>query len=416
MNLLSSILLLLGCRSTTADLGVNSNAGCAPDCRGTCFAGNCLFAANEMDDEDTFRSSQLKQAAPSVPISFPQTAAGLPELTPGLPPQPQQLQQFIPSATATAGLGFQSMGVLENKAQELSFELQRAEAHEALLRAQNEKLKQQLEDWKVAGTDIAQRESKVMSLLGSPLPQQAPSAALPAVALVAQAEPPSFLQAARQRWDQSSLGRSYFGTLLMTAGILFIVASAWKTGRFVQRYRKGEVSWQSMSQALANNSSSQRLQPVLRAMGLAQYKVEVSEIHLGSLFAGSTNVRVNFRMGNGVERRTQVLKSAGGTFLRFDDVLELSLCGSDKPCTICITDGRGDLAHVALASSHLLRLATRPHQEYFRTELTASRELGDLAGRRPYVAMRMRNVTAPPTVPAVPANVKGYGTTGSFAV
>merc|ERR1719247_2348358 len=116
----------------------------------------------------------------------------------------------------------------------------------------------------------------------------------------------------------------------------------------LQSWRKGETGWQSLSQAIVNSPSSQRLQPVLRAMGLAQYKVEISEIHLGSLFAGSADVRVNFRMGNGVERRTKVLKNTDGTFLRFDDVLELSICGSDAPCSICVTDRRGDLASVEL--------------------------------------------------------------------
>jgi hypothetical protein len=191
-----------------------------------------------------------------------------------------------------------------------------------------------------------------------------------------------------------------FGLLRVAFGVFvitfFITALTWKSWCFLCSWRKGEVSLSTLSQALASNPSSKRLQPVLRAMGLAQYKVEVSEIHLGSLFAGSCDVRVNFRMGNGNERRTKVLKNAEGTFLRFDDALELTLCSKDPPCSICITDRRGDLAHVELPSAELIRLATRPHQEYFRTELAASRELGGDSERRPYVAMRIRSIVAPP--------------------
>merc|ERR1719473_609939 len=113
-----------------------------------------------------------------------------------------------------------------------------------------------------------------------------------------------------------------------------------------------------MAQALTG-PCGRHFQPLLRRMGWTEYKVEVSEIHLGSFFAGSYDVRVTFRMPNGTERRTKVLKNSGGAFLRFDDVLELSVCGSDSPCTISVTDRRGQLAHVELPASELVRLATR---------------------------------------------------------
>jgi len=363
---------------------------CGPDCTGTCFAGSCLFAERNVDDGPQ-PSSDLSAYAPGAPAAL----------------DSQLLHQTMPSATVTAALGFQSVGVLESKAQELSYELQRAEAHDALLRAQNEQLRQQLDKWKTAGSDIAQREAKVMSLLSPPATAAANlqrgnssnSAATPGAA-AQPGQSTSLLQSARQMLQQSSSGPGYLGPIIGLLGSLIIVGIFWRAGCVVQSLRKGEITWNSMSQAFANSPNSQRLQPMLRAMGLVQYKVEVSEIHLGSLFAGSTDIRVHFRMGNGVERPTKMLRNAGSTFVRFDDNLELSLCGSDPPCTICVADSAGDVAHVEISATQFLRLATRPHQEYFRTELIPARDMGELSGRRPYVAMRLRNISAPPAAVA----------------
>lgn len=343
----------------------------------------------------------------------------------------------LPGALPYGSLGYQSTGVLETKAQELSDELQRAETHEAMLQSQNQQLRRQLEQWRVTGANIADREAKVVAFLASPATRShTPSTAVAAVAAAATAkgstgkvaatdaatvaaaataaQAPTLLQATRQE-DQlkNSLHHGYLGQSLKMVGMLFIIACLWKSGCYIRRVRKGEVSW---PQAFGSSPSSQRLQPVLRAMGYAkqQYKVEVGEIHLGSLFAGSSNIRVNFHMGTGIDRRTKALKNTDGTFLRFDDTLELSLCSTDPPCTICVTDKQGDLAHVEVPASELIRLATRPHQEYFRTELIASRALGDTSGRKPYVAMRLRNIhVTPATGVGKAAEQRAYG---SFAV
>jgi len=437
----------------------------------------------ELEDADPFGNSQSRLAMASLPRVAPGMAAytaafsGLPtqsseQSRQGVqpmpaavanldfhsiePPQPLQqidraayanepstavaLQQLAPAlgATEMAGLGAYSMNTVETKAQELSMELSHAEAHEALLKAQNEQLRHQLDQWKVTGANIAEREAKVVALLDSPAQQlanvrdslmpkppaqaEALASSAPLASAGAAAAAPSMLQqAVSQVSDKVEVvyHHHYVAPVLMTMGVLFLLVSGWRLGSFMVALRKGEVGWK---EALVSNASSQRLQPVLRAMGLAQFKVEVSEIHLGSLFAGAADIRVNFRMGSGIERRTKVLKNAGSTFLRFDDVLELTVCSSDAPCTICVTDKRGDLATVELPASEIVRLATRPHQEYFRTELTASPGLGDVSDRRPYVAMRMRNILAAPApTPAMVAKLKGDKAAaerayGSFAV
>lgn len=379
--------LFVGCSSVVTCASAASP--CAPEwCAGSCFAGRCLLGDSQLDDANSF---SIEEPLPRQPLQLLESEA----VGPNQPP----------------GLGFQSTGVSETKAQELSYELQRAEAHEALLQAKNEQLTQQLERWKVAGYDIASRDAKVFQLLGAQAMQPKATAAnaLPTEPLpgaMGSATQPSMLQrAASHVLMVPYVSHSYIRLLFMAIGTIFMLAGSWKAFRFMQRLRKGEES-------LVSNRSSPCMQPVLRALGLTQYKVEVSEIHLGSLFSDSNDICINFRMGNGTECWTKVLKNGDGAFLRFNDVLELSVCGSDAPSTICITDRRGDLAHVELPAAELVRLATRPHQEYFRTELTATRALGEVSDQRPYVAMRLRNILAIP-VAAKAGEGRAYG---SFAV
>jgi len=449
-----SLFLFFGYSAGAAAPGLpSSTAGCGAECLGSCFAGKCLYADVQLDDEDPFGTTQSRLAMAQLPKAAPGMAAYTAAWQ-GLAPQPtQEFRQALPPATAnldfqsvepprpllqrhweepSAMAGLESMAgtAMENKATELTLELQRAEAHEAVLRAQNEQLRNQLEQWKITGANIAEREAKVVALLGAPAAQASTAAAATApaaaaaVAATASAAPatasanatveaaPSMLQQAVRRLRStgesaySYVNPSYLHPLFMTVGLLFMVMSGWKFGCFVLKMRKGDVGWK---ETLVSKATNPRLQPMLRAMGLSQFKVEVSEIHLGSLFAGSADIRVNFRLGNGTERRTKVLKNSGSTFLRFDDKLELSVCSSDAPCIICVTDKRGDLASVELPASELVRLATRPHQEYFRTELTASPGLGDVSDRLPYVAMRMRNIIA------TNARIKGEAMAGERA-
>jgi hypothetical protein len=64
-----------------------------------------------------------------------------------------------------------------------------------------------------------------------------------------------------------------------------------------------------------------------------------------------------------------------------------------SPCIISVGDRQGNAAQIELTGAELIRLVQRPHQEYFRTELKPSRALGVSASRRPYIAMRLRDVT-----------------------
>jgi hypothetical protein len=286
---------------------------------------------------------------------------------------------------------------------QLSYELDRAQAQEAHLQSENSELRRELAQWQAAGAHIAEREAKVVNILQNPVHQK--DRAVLQEALVQSAassksatsshttlalKPMVLLQnIGRHAWV-SSVG--VFRQAFIIAGVLLTVlclGRIWYSARYGE---KGDATWRAaLTQALGSNRA---LQPLLRRLGLSEYKIEISEIHLGSFFTGCYDIRISFRMGNGSERRTKVLKNTCGAFLRFDDVLELSTRGADSSCILCVGDRQGDLASAELPAAELIRLATRPHQEYFRTELQTCRSSsGDDSGRRPYIALRIRNIT-----------------------
>lgn len=450
---LRGMLIFVLCSPADANPGLpRSSSGCGPECLGTCIAGSCLFGENQFEDVESLRSPVFPRADGLATVGLPQVPSaltGLEALGMRAPAGFAQQQQF----TNTAALASPQMPIVEppwtSKEQELTIELQRAEAHENALKEQNAQLRQLLEEWKRTGLNIAEREKKAAELLGRPSASFDALSALAAPMPVRSVEPPvaasktpavqpSLLQQMKTRsaaFLAAGASRSYLQSAMKMVCIVFAVACFWRFCCFAWSLKKGEIDLRtSMAKAIPTGASGQRLRNM---MGLAEYRVEVSDIYLGSLFAGSSDVRVSFRMGNGAERRTRVPKNRDGTFLRFDDILELSLCSSDAPCTLLVSDRRGELAQKDIPAAELVRLANRPHQQYFRTELTACDALDPSceapafsdpqltprsvdnaqSRRRPYIAMRLRNIDAPAAATTAAASKaaeqRAYG---SFAV
>jgi len=177
------------------------------------------------------------------------------------------------------------------------------------------------------------------------------------------------------------------------------------------------------------------LAPLGRLLGLGgggHCVVEVSEVHLGHIDAvlcpapgGHVSVAVR---GGGREdwraRRTRPVEYAGDAFLAFPEVLHVHVSptptarpgDSERWCVISVWEedaaGEGDrdveVARVEVPAREFLTNA-RSRQEYFRFDLLPGggafrradpRRRGDEAaarsGERPYVAMRLRDVTREP--------------------
>lgn len=406
MFLCSSIAVVLGFGQTASSevlrndirSPMTQNIGCA-DCPGTCFAGHCLFGGESVDDADTIVGNTMRQSNPP----WPEASRELPRSQAEEPPIAGSPQRLSFRETSSSPL--------ENKGQasSIAVELAQAEAEEARLQSENAQLRQQLAQWKQTGAHIAEREAKVVEILNKPSRQgqraifeqavasaetkdaSSPSGtALSSPGGTALSQQVALLGSHVQSVTDVVKHNSYTRWILpvILVVVAWIIAYLWKFGFPSKRQNTGEISWrEKMAQALMGKN-------IMRKMGWAEYKVEVSEIHLGSFFAGSYDVRVTFRMPNGSERRTKVLKNSGGAFLRFDDVLELSLSNNDSPCSVCVGDRQGNVAQVELPGAEFIRLVHRPHQEYFRTELKPCRTMGETGARRPYVAMRLRDITA----------------------
>lgn len=127
----------------------------------------------------------------------------------------------------------------------------------------------------------------------------------------------------------------------------------------------------------------------------APCKVEVAEIHIGGLPSGGR--RLTISVGSS-RRETEALNDQESAFLRFSETFVFSVCESDSRCIFSVIDTNlnTEMASMEMKGSELIALARRP-QDYHRTELSLRKELAKAMGKanrtKPYLAMRVRNVT-----------------------
>jgi len=419
--------------------------GCQPPCTGSCFMGICLPAVGE----DPLRSSgysspggRATMQSPAPPAALAWPPAALPPLS-GLQLRGGTALDGLPSIEAPAqalppfdvwadggggGLGASlvpaplaslrlppasppSLPPAAQQAREMMAALGNAEATEASLLDENTKLRRELEHWRKAGEHTAERESKVVQLIeeGSHLAKTA--AAAPSKAPPATNSLVSLIESMRQQlgalWGAAPAAGCVF--LLSLASLCALVAlwsaalSSCHSQRRPQKRSGGgrgaeQHDWRDIAtQALTCGGRLAVLEPALRYVGVASYKIEISEIHLGSLLGGDdVFVRLVDGGAAGQERRTKVVRRSDGSFLRFVEVFVLDVRKVDGKLLISVHDDRGELASLELPALELIRLARRPNQEYFRSELQPSPVLGVIlqgSQRRPYAAMRIRDIT-----------------------
>jgi len=172
----------------------------------------------------------------------------------------------------------------------------------------------------------------------------------------------------------------------------------------------------STYQHLLRGMCSKRMDGALRRVGIAPYNVELSEIHLGSLFSGQ-KVCVRFSGPvslEGEDHVTETICRSDGAFMRFSDNFVFQIRSTDMPLLLSVLDERGEVARLQLDAKELIELSRRPHQQYFRSELSTLCPLkpsADGQPRRPYVAMRIRDTTSP----LAQAKMAPYGSYGSSA-
>jgi len=295
-------------------------------------------------------------------------------------PAPRTIDQ-TPSQSSTA-----------LRLQRLKEELSGSRADEERLNAENDELRTEVEKWRAVAARVSEREAKAVVILEQV--SAASSGALAAPELVLPANISMLARAKASVGHFSSLAsksmpRNHFLWQAMTSmAICVTLWAVWSALGLGAKISKTRPDWQDF---------------VAKAEGLrsrfsgARYKVEVGEIHVGSLLGGG-DVQVSLSVGGGPASCTEVIRRSDGSFLRFGETFAFELRKGGSPLLLQVIDGRGKLARLELPATEAINLACREQCQFFRSELIAEEALlqdmdGKASSRRPYAAMRIRDVT-----------------------
>jgi len=181
-----------------------------------------------------------------------------------------------------------------------------------------------------------------------------------------------------------------------------------------------KMSWQDVVwAALSCCHVCWPLEPLGRAVGLTYQAVEISEIQLGHLLVGG-DVYVGIDIGTNPVLNTRTINQSDGVFLRFRESFRVNVRKTDKPCVFKVIDQdvlmHDQIAQLEINAWEFVNLARKGSADansgYYRFDLqhrqkrmkAASKAKGS-DGLRPYIAMRLREVT----------NDKYSGISGSLA-
>mmetsp|Transcript_30905 Transcript_30905/g.67712 ORF Transcript_30905/g.67712 Transcript_30905/m.67712 type:complete len:398 (-) Transcript_30905:118-1311(-) len=321
------------------------------------------------------------------------------------------------------------LGFLQSKVSAQS-ELSRSQAKKQRLMSENAILRKELERWHTAAEHVAAREAWAARLLMAPeAPAHAAKQSLPegAISLAARVptarrmpqeldEAPAALASMKEplpmaaveekasatyserAWAAVPSGHSgllqfSFLAILLVFAMVFASTCGCMAGG-----SKGQSDWRDSVSMACGGSSRPRIDAALRRLGVSHYKIEISEIHVGSLLSGgSIHVRISSDVGEWY--RTQAIVQDDGSFMRFKETAVLNVRLSDGPYVVAVYNDQGELARLSMRPMELVQLAQRRHREFYRAELEADEQrLQDLnkgrdSTRKPYAAMRIRDVT-----------------------
>lgn len=162
------------------------------------------------------------------------------------------------------------------------------------------------------------------------------------------------------------------------------------------------------------------LEPLGRAIGLTYQTVEISEIQLGHLLVGG-DVYVQIDIGTNPIFNTRTINKSDGVFLRFKENFKVNVRKTDNPCVFKIIDQdvlvSDQIAQLEINAWEFVNLACKGSADassgYFRFDLQHRQRrlkqqtfagFTNPAGYRPYIAMRLREVT----------NNRYHGAIGAF--
>lgn len=432
-------------------------SSCGIECQASeCFAGKCLFNAQDLDDGDQFPQdlsasgglatmSALKQGTATASADSSgksidlmqfdgrQTVPGGGDVFSDEDAKTLRSSESFPNPATTAvanvvapltfslpassiavigGAGAHSQKLLELQAplfradlaflsDEVQFTKQQIaneRSRAASLTSENSRLRKQLTDWRGAGARVADRDAKAVDLLvktGRKLNETAAGtigSAGVAVSLL------SNLAFANMVPD-----RSHSVMKLLVFSFLLLIAFFGLTQRELA-IKQLNLPWRDiMCQFATCNRRCPRSSSLLRYLGVSSYAVEISEIHLGNVLVGA-EVYVNLRLGPDQEFNTPLVEKSDGAVFKFTSAFVFQVGRNDKPLVLSVISKdnlvQDRLAYLEIPALELLMLAHeqgKSRREYFRFDLVSqaisSLRVSHEDEHQPYTAVRLRDVT-----------------------
>jgi len=311
----------------------------------------------------------------------------------------------------------------------LQGELGQSQAEEARLRLENNALRKEIERWRTLAGHVAAREAwAAQELEKRSVAPEAPNEEKAKVVLTDTSATMTASSASRlaeiskqylNTWGAAMHRASkmagtppqhlHAGLSLLTCCVFFAFMYVWQGRKVVC----GACCRTNQHQAVPPSPTSRFpfVQGTLRRLGLCSYQVEISDVHVGSLLAGR-DVHVTISADRGQSMSSQVIQKCDGSFMRFAESFVFDVRTSDRAITLAVCDSGGTLAYIEFNAFELVNLSHRRHKEFYRTALIATeyalQALGEAAAvRKPYAAMRIRDVTSNSPTSPVEATAKG---------
>jgi len=316
----------------------------------------------------------------------------------------------------------QMMGMHDDMAMPQSVGSASAEATIARLSRENQALWQQLSRWHKIGTSIAQKDARIAQALSQVIgyrrSTRGESGANQVDLLEAfttgsagqKTRMGSTLNAQQSIEDAANTAPNYLFIFAEVSMIVLSASLAYMCRDRLMPLLAGTVECKSSSPSPPSRLSM-LLGPLGRRMGMTEYAIEVGEVHIGNIddlpLMGSIKVRI--QPGSRTYVETEGVLPCESAFVPFKEAFHLGASRFDVPWIISVYDVASNMsdriAFLELPSQQVVAAAVN-RREFFKYELHEEgprweSRVQEAAGKKPYLAMRLRDISSRDKLAAV---------------
>jgi hypothetical protein len=385
-------------------------------CEGSCFAGHCLF---DVVDDASPSVSQWQHDA-RQPEDFHQMIAGMsaqqkpPATLAPFPPQTVpggQALSFLPVAALVRPSEGERQALqgdvafLSSETSSLRTHLRADEQELQKLRSEKQQLEEKLQTWSNGLAHITEREAHMAELIGVAKneTQHRHFSIVDSFSAWVVDIPHQF-----EKGIAILQGLVFMLVLMVALGLMYKFRS--RILMLLFETEEIKLSWQDVVWAcLSCCHLCWPLEPLGRAVGLTYQTVEVSEIQLGHLLVGG-DVYVCVDIGTNPLLNTRTINKSDGVFLRFNEVFKVNVRKTERACKFKVIDQdvlmHDQIAQLEINAWEFVNLAKKGSADansgYYRFDLQhrqqrkkhqTSKSSTNPSGLRPYIAMRLREVS-----------------------